>query len=68
MTYTEFVGKECEGGCEEHVGTVNQVTVTGNGFKGGFTFNYCEEAIAEDRRRGFTVEIVNPDLEPVTPQ
>jgi hypothetical protein len=40
----------CQGTCEKHVGEVSEVAVSGWG-----TFFYCEEAIAEDKRRGLTV-------------
>jgi hypothetical protein len=51
---------KCEGNCiedfGEHKGTVKEVIVSGITFK-PMTFNYCENAIEEDTRRGFTVEI-----------
>lgn len=43
---------KCEGACEEHRGEVKEVLVQGWGY-----FNYCEEAIKEDTRRGFTVVV-----------
>ena len=52
---------KCEGSCEEHVGKVVTVhVVSERGFDWG-EFNYCEEAIAEDERRGMTVEIVEKE-------
>jgi hypothetical protein len=52
----------CEGSCEEHVGDVVDVWVTSINFNNGLPwhFTYCQEAIAEDRRRGFTVDLKNP--------
>ena len=47
--------KQCEGSCKKHIGDVEEVHVI---FKNKYdwgTFCYCQEAIAEDRRRGFTV-------------
>jgi hypothetical protein len=44
----------CDGSCDEHSGPIREVRV----FKrsGGFyTLLYCDEAIAEDHRRGFKV-------------
>ena len=41
---------ECEASCEEHRGSVRAVRVERWGF-----FSYCEEAVAEDGRRGLTV-------------
>lgn len=49
--------KSCEGACENHVGEVVTVHVTSPKGNDWGEFDYCEEAIAEDRRRGFTVEI-----------
>ncbi len=52
---------KCEGCCFEDgscSGEVKQVSVTGPHDWG--TFNYCDTAISEDRRRGFTVTILTP--------
>jgi len=48
---------KCDGGCEIHEGEVKNVTVYGDFCPQGMTFNYCEVAIAEDKDRGFLVEI-----------
>jgi len=48
---------ECEGYCEKYKGEVHRVKVYGTDFN-GMEFNYCEEAIEEDIRRGFLVEIL----------
>ena len=45
----------CEGSCEEHNGEVVPVLCYAPGDREPWKFNYCEEAIAEDERRGFTV-------------
>jgi hypothetical protein len=44
----------CEGSCEEHRGECSVVYVDGWTY-----FSYCEEAIAEDRRRGLSVNVLN---------
>lgn len=49
----------CEGSCEnyeagQHTGECKVVHVKGWGH-----FSYCDEAIAEDRRRGLEVETLN---------
>ena len=49
----------CEGSCEEHYGEVLLVNVS----NGWGTFWYCQEAIAEDIRRGFVVEPVQDSEE-----
>lgn len=41
---------ECEGACDEHLGEIKEVEVTGWG-----TFLYCQNAINEDKRRGLIV-------------
>ena len=41
---------KCDGSCEEHLGEVRQVFVKGWG-----TFNYCDTAIEQDKKDGFTV-------------
>jgi len=43
----------CQGNCEEHRGEVKVAHTSG---WGGY-FSYCEEAVAEDIRRGLTVEV-----------
>ena len=48
---------ECEGNCEKHVGPVQRVHVWDGSHDWG-EFWYCLAAIAEDRKRGFTVEII----------
>lgn len=46
---------KCCGSCEEHEGEVKEVhVVSPNGYDWG-TFFYCETAVAEDEKRGFTV-------------
>jgi len=51
----------CEGACHEthggHDGRVRKVIVSGQGQR-AVEFNYCENAIAEDRSRGFQVDEV----------
>lgn len=51
---------KCEGNClehhGEHKGIVSPVVVYGQAIK-PTKFNYCENAIKEDLRRGFVVEI-----------
>ena len=54
---------KCDGSCEEHVGEIVTVHVVSPGGHDWGEFNYCEEAIAEDRRRGMTVEILQVDDE-----
>lgn len=49
---------ECEGSCSEHIGDVRLVQVDGWGY-----FWYCEEAIAEDERRGLCVVVVQEKAE-----
>lgn len=51
----------CEGSCENHEGEVLRVRVTGSADWG--EWHYCQTAIAEDRRRGFDVEIIDPNPE-----
>lgn len=56
---------KCEGVCSSFVngcrGEVKRVRVRDKGdtfpYKDWGYFNYCDEAIAEDRRRGFTVTV-----------
>jgi hypothetical protein len=56
---------KCEGSCEEHAGEVRQVIVSGHGWN-PTPFTYCDNAIIEDRRRGFTVDVPN-EPEPSAP-
>jgi hypothetical protein len=49
--------KKCEGGCENHIGEVKNVTVYGDFCPQGLTFNYCEAAIEADKESGFIVEM-----------
>jgi len=49
----------CEGACKHHVGPIQRVHVVGHGHDWG-EFWYCQNAIEEDRRRGFTVTIIGP--------
>lgn len=49
--------KKCEGSCEEHRGEVVRVKVTDTGKDWG-EFDYCQEAIEEDKRRGLEVHIL----------
>jgi len=49
--------RECQGGCEKHVGAVRKVHV-GDGFKDWGEFWYCEAAIERDRGQGFTVKVI----------
>ena len=46
--------RACEGSCETHKGEVIPVIIEGHGWDGA-KFNYCQEAIREDERRGFVV-------------
>jgi hypothetical protein len=52
--------ERCDGACNKHIGHTKQVHVTRASHDWG-TFNYCENAIAEDIKRGFAVEIVNEE-------
>lgn len=46
----------CQGECDEHSGQVQCASV---GCRGDiFIFAYCDEAMKEDRRRGFAVEVL----------
>lgn len=52
----------CEGACDEHTGDIVRVHVwRDEHMKDWGEFNYCEEAIREDRSRGLRVEIVTPN-------
>jgi len=51
----------CEGSCEEHRGNVRPVECWGPGDSDPWRFNYCDEAIAEDTRRGFRVVEANKE-------
>lgn len=59
MTPEEVI-HACEGDCEithgEHSGEVKKVIVSASGWQ-PMTFYYCSNAIEEDNRRGFTVEM-----------
>lgn len=46
--------RACEGSCEIHKGEVIPVIISGLGWK-DTKFNYCQNAIEEDERRGFSV-------------
>ena len=56
--------RQCDGSCEDysngHSGPVRRVHVWGHGAskEDPWEFYYCDIAIAEDRKRGFTVEEV----------
>jgi len=51
----KYAEMKCEGACEKHVGEIVHVQVISpKGYDWG-DFLYCEEAVAEDRRRDFTV-------------
>ena len=47
----------CDGGCRIHIGRIRTVTVVDkdSGRDWG-EFNYCQEAIDEDTKRGFEVK------------
>jgi len=51
---TVLAVRACEGSCEIHKGEVIPVIIEGHGWD-GIKFNYCQEAIEEDERRGFVV-------------
>lgn len=50
---------KCDGGCAVHIGDVVPVLVYEPPMEQNpiWSFNYCEEAISEDKRRGLTVVI-----------
>lgn len=48
----------CQGSCEQHKGEIHMVTVEDEKLQKVWQFDYCEEAIAEDKRRGFNVDIL----------
>jgi hypothetical protein len=51
---------ECDGSCEEHKGECKVVFVESANHRCPYWyFSYCDEAIAEDKRRGFTVTVQN---------
>jgi hypothetical protein len=54
----QLVRRFCDGGCETHQGEVKRVRVH-HGSKDWGWWNYCDEARAEDKRRGMTVEFEN---------
>lgn len=45
--------KKCIGSCAYHVGEVKKYVISG--WDG--TWDYCEEAFAEDKRRGLNIEL-----------
>lgn len=45
--------QDCEGGCEEHRGTVRLYRITWNDGKWTDHFAYCDEAVEVDRSREF---------------
>jgi hypothetical protein len=56
---------QCEGACDKrfhegHRGSVKKVTVAGiyRPFNTPTEYNYCDQAIEDDRKSGFTVEIL----------
>jgi hypothetical protein len=51
----------CDGSCDEHRGDVRPVECWVPGDSDPWRFNYCDEAIAEDTRRGFRVVEANWD-------
>lgn len=57
-TEADTVRAACEGNClethSEHKGEVVAVIISGNGWQ-KTKFNYCQNAIEEDERRGFFV-------------
>lgn len=52
---------DCEGYCEEHRGDVRLVEVSSPTWA-PMKFRYCKVAVAEDRRRGFTVRQVTEEV------
>lgn len=49
---------KCEGQCEQHIGRVVRVEVFDNvTMKSWGDFDYCQQAIEDDRAKGFTVKI-----------
>lgn len=51
----------CDGSCEEHRGDVRAVRVFYGATDWGW-FSYCEEAIAEDERRGMDLEYAEDQI------
>lgn len=47
----------CEGSCEDHIGECKVICVAYNNHD--WYFSYCDEAIEEDKRRGFDVQLLN---------
>lgn len=45
---------KCEGSCSQHQGLVRRVRVWDKTYDWGY-FSYCDVAIAEDRKRGLTI-------------
>lgn len=64
-------GLICQGNCiathKEHKGLVQQVRVHGFGSE-SINFNYCQNAIEEDGRRGFSIEIIDESGEAPLPE
>lgn len=50
---------QCDGNCiethGEHSGRVRLVAVTSPTFQSEWSFNYCDNAISEDKERGFLI-------------
>ena len=57
-----FTPLRCDGSCDEHRGDVRPVECWAPGDSEPWRFNYCDEAIAEDTRRGFRVVEANKPL------
>jgi len=51
---SKVVSGKCDGSCRPHSGTPRLVEVEGWGF-----FSYCDEAIAEDGRRGIALTVID---------
>jgi hypothetical protein len=50
---------KCDGSCDQHRGEVRPVECWYPGDTEPWRFNYCDEAVAEDTRRGFRVVEAN---------
>lgn len=61
-----YKNEKCEGGCDEHIGPLKIVKITGNGWVNPWIFTYCQSAIDIDREHGFTVETVEENKIEVT--
>lgn len=57
MVLNALMREHCGGSCGEHIGEAVLVRVHYGAHNWGY-FYYCKTAIAEDIKRGFTVEIV----------